>query len=658
MTVSQKLIENIEELRKSLNEISVYDFDVYTSMELYYKIANKLNEVIKELMRFEGVVSDEVVEQNEKLIYLIGEGLNIEVVKKINQMVQDGTMDSVINHNVFNSLNSQIKEIANKGTTVEVLERVTKEEIDRQIGDGTIANLTIEDFSIEKNKLKTRMVFGTESINMFDKNNVEIGKFIQYTTGECQEVGNPVYCASYFIPVIPGKTITMTYCDQSAFYTKTKEFVSGLPNLGFDAGAFTVVVPDTAYFIRVTVIVDYLDIYQIAYGDSLLEYESYDNKITRDNIRPNEKLIDVDNLMFDLNDYVTSLNRFMGIRKELNNSFKSTQIKFLGDSITAGMGASNFSLDKQYGGSNYIEDDMSINCYANLTRRYIHENYNTEKLINVLDSNIKCMNSAVIHEDNTRMLNWFLRTENRLIETFAQFELDSNYFSIYPFLNTNMGVFSVYVNGVWFKSIDCYHASIVGETEVVVDGLPNGHKIIELKSTTTKNDLSTGTRIDIGAIKVKKPIITKNYGVSGYNTKDIIDRIDTFVEDEDDIVFLQIGTNDRGYTKSESEFEAYYKKLIDTILSKGKILIVMSSLPASDENENNPVQNFKMKDVNRVIAKVADEKKLYFISNYNYIKRLLRIRGESIDTVLADGLHPNDLGYNELFNNIIENLNI
>ena len=104
MTVSKKLIENVEELRKALNEISVYDFDVYTSMELYYKIANKLNEVIKELMRFEGLVSDEVIKQNEKLIYLLGEGLNIEVIKKINQMVQDGTMDSIINHNVFKTL--------------------------------------------------------------------------------------------------------------------------------------------------------------------------------------------------------------------------------------------------------------------------------------------------------------------------------------------------------------------------------------------------------------------------------------------------------------------------------------------------------------------------------------------------------------------------
>ena len=50
-------------------------------------------------------------------------------------------------------INAQLENIANKGTTVEVLERVTKEEIDRQIADGTIANLTIEDNSVTTSKL-------------------------------------------------------------------------------------------------------------------------------------------------------------------------------------------------------------------------------------------------------------------------------------------------------------------------------------------------------------------------------------------------------------------------------------------------------------------------------------------------------------------------
>lgn len=54
--------------------------------------------------------------------------------------------------------NAQLSELANKGTTVEVLERVTKEEIERQIADGTMANLTIEDNSITKEKIKKKQI--------------------------------------------------------------------------------------------------------------------------------------------------------------------------------------------------------------------------------------------------------------------------------------------------------------------------------------------------------------------------------------------------------------------------------------------------------------------------------------------------------------------
>lgn len=51
-----------------------------------------------------------------------------------------------------------IDEYADFGTRVEVLERVTKEEIERQIQDGTIANLTIADESIESTKYKNKSI--------------------------------------------------------------------------------------------------------------------------------------------------------------------------------------------------------------------------------------------------------------------------------------------------------------------------------------------------------------------------------------------------------------------------------------------------------------------------------------------------------------------
>ena len=62
----------------------------------------------------------------------------------------------------LNQTNTQLDNIANKGTTVEVLERVTKEEIERQIQDGTLANLTIADGSITQDKLSPDLELGVK----------------------------------------------------------------------------------------------------------------------------------------------------------------------------------------------------------------------------------------------------------------------------------------------------------------------------------------------------------------------------------------------------------------------------------------------------------------------------------------------------------------
>ena len=106
---------NIEELKlelkKSIQELSCYNFETFTAIELYYTIATKLNEVIKELSRHENLVSDEIIKQNNALQEMLDSGLHNEVINKINNMVLDGTMDLIINQNVLEDLNSQIKDI-------------------------------------------------------------------------------------------------------------------------------------------------------------------------------------------------------------------------------------------------------------------------------------------------------------------------------------------------------------------------------------------------------------------------------------------------------------------------------------------------------------------------------------------------------------------
>ena len=41
-----KVKEYLSSVKNSINELSVYDLDVYTAIELYYLLANKINEII------------------------------------------------------------------------------------------------------------------------------------------------------------------------------------------------------------------------------------------------------------------------------------------------------------------------------------------------------------------------------------------------------------------------------------------------------------------------------------------------------------------------------------------------------------------------------------------------------------------------------------
>lgn len=130
MTVEKQLIEKVEQIKTTLNEISVYNLDVKTSLELYYELARKVNEVITELSRFEGVVSEEVIKQNEKLLYLLGEGLKEQVGIKIDELITNGTIQDLINNKIFNDLNNKIdtfkQQIDEEFNTVVKVEKIKK----------------------------------------------------------------------------------------------------------------------------------------------------------------------------------------------------------------------------------------------------------------------------------------------------------------------------------------------------------------------------------------------------------------------------------------------------------------------------------------------------------------------------------------------------
>ena len=132
--------------------------------------------------------------------------------------------------------------------------------------------------------------------------------------------------------------------------------------------------------------------------------------------------------------------------------------------------------------------------------------------------------------------------------------------------------------------------------------------------------------------------------------------LEQLITDEDELVILMIGTNDRSQGANIEEFSSNMTTVINYILGKRKKLLLMSSLPASLANENDGTQHFHMEDVNNLLCNFANNYNLWFVSLYNEVNKYLRNTGTSLNSILGDGLHPNDAGYDLMYKLLLETL--
>ena len=102
--------KNIQELAKRMGLITVEDMCQYTITQLVVKIANKVNELVDEVWRFETDVQEILKTQNENIQYLLGEGLHLEIGNIFDEWLQDGTFDTLINQTALKKVNDRIDE--------------------------------------------------------------------------------------------------------------------------------------------------------------------------------------------------------------------------------------------------------------------------------------------------------------------------------------------------------------------------------------------------------------------------------------------------------------------------------------------------------------------------------------------------------------------
>ncbi len=163
-------------------------------------------------------------------------------------------------------------------------------------------------------------------------------------------------------------------------------------------------------------------------------------------------------------------------------------------------------------------------------------------------------------------------------------------------------------------------------------------------------------------MKEKYGAIVVNKACTGTKVEFIIEHFNTLVDTDDDLIVCMIGTNNRHQNMSSGEkmtretmLENFYgnvKKLYSMLLDTKIPVIFMANIPASAKNEQDGTDFWRilhMCDINDTYKKFANESGATLVSLYDAFSEYCANNGVPVNSLLCDGLHPNDEGYKVMY---------
>ena len=165
-----------------------------------------------------------------------------------------------------------------------------------------------------------------------------------------------------------------------------------------------------------------------------------------------------------------------------------------------------------------------------------------------------------------------------------------------------------------------------------------------------------------------------NNACSGIGIEFILDNFHELVSEDDDIVLCAIGHNNRAqhisagqkHTKRE-HMELFYRNILalhTKFREAGKDVIFIANVPTPASDENKPDGNgdvwriFRMNDVHDLHLKASVECGFPMISLYEAVMEYCEEHNITVDSLIADGLHPNDEGYRVMFRLLMRKLGL
>lgn len=158
--------------------------------------------------------------------------------------------------------------------------------------------------------------------------------------------------------------------------------------------------------------------------------------------------------------------------------------------------------------------------------------------------------------------------------------------------------------------------------------------------------------------------VVTNNGCGGVYSYQVREHLNEIFSEEDDVVFILVGLNDRKRKDGMTELRENSESVIDELIAHGKMVIILTPNPSVYSNEYYENRLYHTGDVVEVLRAAAKSRGVLLIDIYQYILNYLEEHNQKMDDIIfnadgvGDGLHPGDFVQNLMFEKIIEDLGV
>jgi lysophospholipase L1-like esterase len=209
---------------------------------------------------------------------------------------------------------------------------------------------------------------GENGRNLFNKAKITPGKYVRWDSGTIGS--NENYSLSEYMPAIANTSYAVNFGDQLAFFDINKNYLGGVNNNNNPDQSATFVTPGNTRYILMSIPNAKVDTAQLELGTKSTDYEEY--KV----VLPT-KYFDVDTMKAIENAKLLPDKQYKTIQSIFRRLWNTSglKIKFIGDSITQGVGGTGYAQDGEV-----IFEPFRVNtkgyCWANLLKNYLESKFN------------------------------------------------------------------------------------------------------------------------------------------------------------------------------------------------------------------------------------------------------------------------------------------